>query len=141
MKTIKNIPSTPFIFLLSMAFALTLLSGSSYAQSQSGMNSSAAGSYKQADNELNRVYQNILKEYSAKAQFIKNIKAAQRLWLKLRDADLAARFPEKGQYGSAESMCRASYLESLTRDRIKVLKVWVDGIPEGDVCNGSVKTR
>lgn len=141
MKTIKNILSTPFIFLLSMTLGLTLLSGSSYGQSQSGMNSSAASNYKQADSELNKVYQNILKEYAAKAQFIKNIKAAQRLWLKLRDADLAARFPEKGQYGSAESMCRASYLESLTRDRIKVLKVWVDGIPEGDVCNGSVKTQ
>lgn len=141
MKTNKSILSIPFIFLISTALNMTLWSGSSYAQSQSGLTSSAANSYKQADGELNKVYQNILREYATKTQFIKNIKAAQRLWLKLRDADLAARFPEKGQYGSAEPMCRESYLESLTRDRIKVLKVWADGIPEGDVCNGSVKTR
>ncbi|KEQ28216.1 hypothetical protein N180_00850 [Pedobacter antarcticus 4BY] len=141
MKTNKSKLSTHFTLLLSVALSLTLFCSNSFGQSQFGMNSSAAVNYKQADNELNKVYQTILKEYASKTKFIKNIKTAQRLWLKLRDADLEARFPEKGQYGTAESLCRATYLTSLTRDRIKVLKVWVDGIPEGDVCNGSVKTR
>jgi hypothetical protein len=30
-------------------------------------------------------------------------------------------------------------LTELTEQREKELKVWADGIPEGDVCNGSVK--
>ena len=36
-------------------------------------------------------------------------------------------------------MCEASYLDELTKSRIKTLKVWLDGIEEGDVCSGSVK--
>lgn len=87
------------------------------------------------------VYQRILKEYSSQATFIKNFKTAQRLWVQLRDAELAARFPESGSYGTVEPMCRAGYLENLTRERIKFLKVWLDGIPEGDACNGSVKFK
>ncbi|MBB5620796.1 uncharacterized protein YecT (DUF1311 family) [Pedobacter cryoconitis] len=129
------------IITFSIALCLILINQNSYAQTQTTMNSTAASSYKKADNELNTIYQKILKEYAAKTQFIKNIKAAQLLWIKLRNADLAARYPEMGKYGSAEAMCRASYLESLTRDRIKTLKVWLDGIPEGDVCNGSVKNQ
>ena len=31
------------------------------------------------------------------------------------------------------------YLDELTKSRIKTLKVWLDGIEEGDVCSGSVK--
>jgi hypothetical protein len=31
-------------------------------------------------------------------------------------------------------------LTELTEQREKELKVWADGIPEGDVCQGSVKT-
>jgi uncharacterized protein YecT (DUF1311 family) len=125
----------------SIVLCLALMTNNSYGQTQTTMNSTAASSYKKADNELNNIYQRILKEYATKTQFIKNIKAAQLLWIKLRNADLAARYPEMGKYGSAEAMCRASYLESLTRDRIKILKVWLDGIPEGDVCNGSVKNQ
>jgi len=128
-----------FVLGLFVTLGATFSTNNSYGQSQSAMNITANNSYKNADAELNTVYNKILKEYSGKTIFIKNIKTAQRLWVKLRDADLAARYPEKGKYGSAEAMCRASYVESLTRERIKVLQVWLDGIPEGDVCNGSVK--
>jgi hypothetical protein len=38
-------------------------------------------------------------------------------------------------------MCVLFYLEKLTLERIKTLKVWIDGIEEGDVCTGSVKTK
>jgi uncharacterized protein YecT (DUF1311 family) len=124
---------------LSVALSVILIDNNSYGQTQQMMNAKANSSYINANNELNSAYQKILKEYSSQTQFIKNIKVAQRLWVKLRDADLEARYPKTGKYGSAESMCRASYLESLTRERIKMLKVWIDGIPEGDVCNGSVK--
>ena len=128
-----------FILGLFITLGATLIANNSYGQSQSAMNITASNSYKNADAELNKVYNKILKEYSGKPIFIKNIKTAQRLWLKLRDADLAARYPEKGKYGSTEAMCRISYLESMTRERIKVLLVWLDGITEGDVCIGSVK--
>jgi hypothetical protein len=38
-------------------------------------------------------------------------------------------------------MCVARFLEQLTNERIKYLKVWLDGIAEGDYCTGSVKMK
>jgi hypothetical protein len=38
-------------------------------------------------------------------------------------------------------MCHALYKAELTQARTRELKVWLDGIEEGDVCAGSVKTR
>jgi uncharacterized protein YecT (DUF1311 family) len=111
------------------------------AQSQTALNSKAENGYQKADKELNVVYQKILKEYAAQPLFIKNLKIAQRLWVQLRNAELAAKYPEDGSYGSVQPMCESSYLEHLTIDRTKFLKVWLTGVPEGDVCSGSVKNR
>lgn len=38
-------------------------------------------------------------------------------------------------------MCVSMYLEKLTRERIKTLKEWINGVEEGDVCIGSVKMK
>ncbi|QJD98439.1 DUF1311 domain-containing protein [Mucilaginibacter robiniae] len=111
-----------------------------YAQSQGTMNMEAGNGFVKADRELNIVYQKILKSYATQPLFIKKFKAAQRLWIQLRDAELEARYPDTGiNNGSAEPMCKSIYLEKLTRERIKFLRVWLTGIPEGDVCTGSVK--
>lgn len=112
-----------------------------FAQSQPTMSSKARSDYQKADKELNIIYQTILREYSKKTEFIKKLKVAQRLWVQLRNAESATKYPQRGSYGSAGAMCEALYLESLTRDRIKFLQVWLTGIPEGDVCNGSVKIK
>lgn len=111
------------------------------AQSQTAMNMKAGSGYAKADKELNAVYRKILKEYAAKPQFIKKLKVAQRLWVQLRDAELAAKYPESGSYGSVEPMCESLYLETLTKERTKFLRAWLTGIPEGDVCSGSVKSK
>ena len=122
-------------------FMLVFASYSALAQSQMAMNMAADSDYQKADKELNSVYQKILKEYAAKPQFIKKLKVAQRLWVQLRDAELAAKYPERANYGSAAPMCESIYLESLTRERTKFLRIWLTGIPEGDVCSGSVKNK
>lgn len=124
------------VILLMVATSVTGL-----AQSQGQMNADAYAAYKKADKQLNTVYQLILRQYSRKTVFLKNLKAAQRLWVQLRDADVAAKFPQGGSYGSVEPMCRAACLETYTLNRTKFLKVWLDGIPEGDVCSGSVKMK
>jgi uncharacterized protein YecT (DUF1311 family) len=118
---------------------LIAMSSSAYAQSQTAMNTDAGAAYQKADKELNVVYQKILKEYASKTVFVKKLKVAQRLWVQLRDAELAARYPTGDSYGSAGPMCKAAYLESLTKERTRSLKQWLEGMPEGDVCNGSVK--
>jgi uncharacterized protein YecT (DUF1311 family) len=133
MKTKKS------VLLAVILFALTPFI--TFGQSQTAMNLDAAKQYKKADKELNAVYQKILKEYAAQPLFIKKFKAAQRLWVQLRNAELEAKFPEPADYGSVEPMCKAIYLASLTKERTSFLRVWLNGIEEGEACSGSVKVK
>ena len=126
--------------LLTAGLALATLSG--FAQTQAEMNATAYARYQKADQMLNQTYQTILKQYSRDALFIQNLKKAQRLWLQLRDADLRAKYPDygPGHYGSVQPVCESDELTTLTEARTRQLRVWLTGIPEGDVCTGSVKT-
>jgi uncharacterized protein YecT (DUF1311 family) len=122
---------------------LVFVYGSIFSQTQYEMNKKANESYWIADKELNEIYQKILKEYHSDTIFVKNLKAAQRIWITFRDAELNLKYPKKqtGFYGSIHPVCVAGYLEKLTRQRIETLKIWLEGIPEGDACNGSVKFK
>jgi uncharacterized protein YecT (DUF1311 family) len=127
------------ILIMLLVFAGTV----AFGQSQSEMDSNAATSAKKAENELNATYRKILRDYGEDTVFIRKLKFSQRLWIKFREAEIDMKYPprEPGYYGSVLPMCVAMYKEGLTRDRIKILKVWLDGIEEGDVCNGSVKVK
>ena len=112
------------------------------AQTQAEMNQGACAQYKKADQALNATYAKVLKDYAKDPLFLAKLKQAQRAWIAFRDAHLAARFPKAdkpAEYGSAYPTCRCAVLIELTEQREKELKVWTDGIPEGDVCNGSGK--
>ena len=112
------------------------------SQTQTEMNTDLQESYNSSDEELNAVYQAIISEYKNDTIFLKALRFSQRNWIKFRDSELKMKYPERkirGYYGSVYPMCEASYLDELTKDRIKTLKVWLDGIEEGDVCSGSVK--
>ncbi len=121
--------------------AFVFLTG--FSQTQYEMNKMAIGSFEQADKELNAVFKEILTVYKVDTIFIKNFKASQPIWITFRDAELKMKFPERPDnfYGSIHPVCIAGYLEKLTRERIKNLKVWLDGAMEGDACNGSVKSK
>ena len=101
----------------------------------------AYSDYKKADAELNGVYQKILKSYLVETTFIKKFRNAQRLRIQLRNAEQVSKYPNSGTYGSVSPMCESIYLETLTRDRIKFLNVWVTGIEEGEICLGSVSVK
>jgi len=113
------------------------------AQTQGEMNQDAASEFKAADNELNAIYQQILEDYADDEAFIANLKEAQRCWIAFRDAQMKMKYPDRepGYYGSIQPMCEAMYLAELTQDRIKALKVWVEGVEEGDMCAGTVKVK
>jgi uncharacterized protein YecT (DUF1311 family) len=101
-----------------------------------------AGEFKSTDQELNRVYQEVLKSYQNNPEFIVKLRASQRTWVQFRDAQLEAMFPSKdkqGSYGSVYPTCAANELNELTEARIRQLRVWLDGTKEGDVCAGSVR--
>lgn len=128
-------------FILIILFCLTF--SFSFGQTQGQMTQDAANTYQKTDKELNTVYQKILTEYKSDTAFIKNLKIAQRLWVRLRDAEMKAKYPdrEEGYYGSVHPMCWYYYLTDLTNERIKTLKIWMMGTDEGDVCSGSVKRK
>lgn len=125
-----------------LLLAGSLLSFTSFGQSQAAMNQEADVAYRKADQELNRVYQQIFKEYRAQPAFLQSLKTAQQRWLQFRDAEMKARYPATNslvEYGSFFPVCYSNGLEELTKARTKQLRLWLTGIPEGDTCNGSVK--
>ena len=129
------------IQLLVMLVFLLVLSPNIFAQTQLNMNKDAADSYKKVDQELNTVYTQVLKLYASDAPFVLHLKAAERAWVQFRNEQVKMKYTPENNYGSARPMCVSVYMEELTNDRIKTLKVWVDGQEEGDVCNGSVHTK
>lgn len=97
--------------------------------------------YKEADAELNRVYNLIKKLYKDDKVFLEKLKISQRCWIKLRDADIDLQFPEEDKqkiYGSIFPMCASDLMTELTLQRVFFLKRWVTGAKEGDVCSGSI---
>jgi uncharacterized protein YecT (DUF1311 family) len=117
------------------------------AKTQLEMNACAQGMYEEEDAELNRIYHEILKKNKKDHVFIKKFQEAQRAWLKFRDAQFAAMFPQildrRGQYnyGSVLPMCSGLYKARLTHVRVEELRPWLDGAEEGDVCPGSLPLK
>ena len=117
------------------------------AGTQSELNACAGDELASADAELNAVYGRILAEYRGDAVFLAKLKTAQRLWIRLRDAEVDARFPvpdgERANvvWGSSYPMRVAGYRADLTQQRPRQLRIWLDGLPEGDLFAGSVHSK
>ncbi len=112
------------IFLL---FAIFLIAFTSNAQSQSEMNKDAMNSYKKVDDELGVIYQVILKKYAKNTKFINALRASERCWIQYRDAEVKMMYPAddtRAAYGSIYPTLYYSYLEELTKTRLKELKLW-----------------
>lgn len=112
------------------------------ADTQFAMNQCAGIGYKEADDELNRVYKEIQSLYKDDPLFLEKLKAAQLAWITLRDADMELYFPmenKRRNYGSVYSMCAAGIKTKLTLARVEFLKQWLNGSEEGEVCSGSVR--
>ena len=126
------------LLIFFMAFNLTC-----FSQTQTEMNKDAYAEFNKADKKLNEVYQKILTEYKSDSTFVKNLKRAQRIWIKFRDAELEMKYPNYKElhYGSSHPMCSAIYLKEITEERTKKLNIWLTGIEEGDICAGSVKNN
>lgn len=111
------------------------------AQTQSDMTSDANGKYISADSALNVVYHQVLHMYAKDSTFIENLKATERLWIQMRNAELKLKYPDSDQKGSVQPMCISLYLTDLTNERIKTMRVWLQGAKEGDVCAGSAMIK
>lgn len=115
----------------------------SYCQRADDVDVIAFKDFQKAEKELNYVYRKIFRIYHSDTIFLKQLKITQKIWLKLRDAELNAKLTENTRAGSAimNTMCWNVYKAELTRERIKHLRIWLNGIEEGDVCTGSVRIR
>ncbi len=114
------------------------------AKTQLDLNNCAALELKNADDELNVVYKEIAKRNVDDKVFLDRLKEAQRAWLKFRDAELEALFPEadkQSRYGSSYSMCYAQWKAKITEERTQQLKKWITGVREGEVCSGSLPVK
>lgn len=128
-------------YILSLVFCFFCFFG--FSQTQAELNSMQYESYKKTDKKLNEVYQAILKAYKSDPEFIKNLRASQRIWITFRDSEVKVKYPDReaGYYGSIHPLCVSLYLEELTLDRISTLNLWLKGSEEGDACSGSIKTN
>jgi uncharacterized protein YecT (DUF1311 family) len=123
---------------------LIFVSNYSFSQTQLELNETEHKNFLKADKELNQVYQTIIKEYKSDTEFIQNLKASQRLWIRFRDAEMNMMYPDRrpGHYGSIHPMCWSIYKTELTNERIKKLKKWLTGQDEEESCSiTSIKAK
>lgn len=129
--------------LLATFLIIFFIAGTAKCQPQTEMNKVAAENYRMADAELNKVYQQIIKDYADDPTFLKALRTSQRNWIKFRDSELKMKYPDRepGWYGSIQPMCVSTYMTELTNERTTKLRTWLTGIEEGDACAGSVKSK
>ncbi len=95
------------------------------ATTQMQMNACASGELKRADAEMNRIYQALLQKRKDDPDATAKTRAAQRAWLKFRDAHMAEVFPAANpqvEYGSIYPMLYALEEASVTRERVTMLQ-------------------
>ncbi len=99
---------------------------------QTEMNVCAIDSMKAAESELDSVYREVLACGVGNPVFVKNMEAAQRLWVQFRDAELEARFPvgpgeiDRVLYGSMYPMSWATEKETLAKERTGQLRRYIE---------------
>ena len=123
--------------------ALTLSAAPALAEPKA-MDPGSEELFELQDQTLNSNYQRILRAYADDPVFIEKLKAAQRAWLKFRDAELEALFPHAdklGNYGSVYEQARRFWAGVLTEERSRQLVRWLEGVEEGDVFAGSIKKK
>jgi len=108
--------------------------------SQLEMTACAVDDLKQADAELNEVYQTLLIKQADNEVFIRKLRAAQRAWVAFRDAELEAMYACESEnqsacWGSMLPLCRSSYMAKLTKDRTDRLRELAIQGPPADQCH------
>ena len=102
------------------AILASLLISRIHAQTQAAMNAQARAEFEQADAELNKTYQAVLKKLPD-AGSKQKLKEAQRAWIASRDAE-ATRAAGEVRGGSMAPAVRYETMSKLTRERSNQLK-------------------
>ena len=127
--------------LFLITFILLTFTQLVHAQTQGQMNGDASQEYNSKKFELEGIINRIKTLYSKDKDFLEAFQKSNDIWLKYRDAQFKMRYPSnnpKLDYGSIYPMCFSDYLTQLTKKRIVELRLWADGLKEGEACCGSV---
>ncbi len=125
----------PCLMFTATAQAVPQLSGKDCDPngSQMQLNYCAALRLSAADDELNATWKQVLALIADRPLAIGKLKAAQRIWIQLRDADMQAQFPladgqdARVEYGSIYPMEFDDAKATLTRERTRYLHAtWLD---------------
>jgi uncharacterized protein YecT (DUF1311 family) len=106
-----------------------------HAQTQAAMNAQARAEFEQADAELNKTYQALVKKLPD-AESKQKLKETQRAWIASRDAE-ATRAAGEVRGGSMAPTLRYETMTELTRQRIKELKDTLAGDASPNEKDGS----
>ncbi|HEX2944174.1 MAG TPA: lysozyme inhibitor LprI family protein [Rhodopila sp.] len=98
---------------------------------QADMNMCAGRSFKAADATLNATYAQIMGRLKKHPSVKQSLVTAQRAWLNFRDAECAFS-ASATEGGSIHNMVVANCLESLTKDRTRMLQAYLK-CQEGDM--------
>ena len=95
------------------------------AQTQAALDECAGSQAKQADDEMNRVYHQLLARVASQPRAKAKIAASQRSWLAYRDTYVAAMYPEEDKqaaYGTMYPMEADLLIASMTNQQTKALR-------------------
>ena len=118
--------------IIFIGFLLFFTSTILKCQTQIELNYEWCDKYKEADKELNIVYQNILNKYQQDTVFIENLKKTQNNWIKLKESDEELYMPKEAIWYSSAPMCICQLLLDITEKRTEFLKKWVAGPEKKD---------
>lgn len=124
----------PAIVILILLLSSTLFANDIQCKedgTQMEMNQCAYEAFQKADQELNKVYNEVRQKNKEDKLFLKNLKTSQRVWLKFLEAELNAIYscPEGNQRICFGSMFPLLYNDSkteLTKERTIQLKRYLN---------------
>jgi hypothetical protein len=124
-----------------MTIAVIAFAASVLCQNDPELNKSICDDSAKFDKELKLLLKEIKARYRDDSQFLSKLKASQSAWEAYSEAHIAMKFPAKNKqqtYGDMYPTCVCLEKIILLKKRIAELNAWKTGIPEGDVCPGSV---
>lgn len=110
------------------------------AAAQSEMNRCADLDAREADADLNHVYQELVSMLKSDDNATKKLRVAQRAWVAFRDAHMQELFPaqdKQREYGSMYPMCYAQVATAMTKARTAQLRRMLDN---KDPCDTSASS-
>ena len=97
-------------------------------ETQAGMTRCQMDKYQKADDELNKVYQQLVAKLSVEQK--QKLRTAQTAWIQYRDAHCECEASFTAEGGSLEAHLKYACLESQTRTRIKELKSLIQDVSQ-----------